>query len=344
MQRRNNLAHFILASVVVLGLTPLMVVVDTQAQIAFNSNRDGDVHPRLGFPTFEIYVMDADGNNQQRLTENDFYDSFPSWSPDGKRIAFRSDRDGHFNMPGGLPNYEIYVMDADGGNPKNLTNDPNDDSFPSWSPDGKRIVFSSDRDGNREIYVMDADGNNQQRLTENDFYDSFPSWSPDGKRIVFVSERDGHFIGEFGLSYEIYVMDADGKNTRRLTNNRKSEWAPSWSPDGKWIVFSADRKADDVNYEIYVMDKDGENLQKLTNNRVRDTSPSWSPDGERIVFSSYRDGNAEIYVMDNDGGNQQKLTNNPGHTNGGPAWFGSAFAVSPTGKKSTIWGRLKQVD
>ena len=350
MHRRENLTHFILANVVVLVLTPLMVAVEAQAQITFMSNRDGHVHPRLGWPTFEIYVMEVDGNNQRRLTNNPNLDTHPSWSPDGKRIAFMSDRDEHFNIPGGLPNYEIYVMDADGGNPQNLTNDPNSDSVPSWSPDGKRIVFSSDRDGNRdgnrenyEICVMDADGNNQQRLTDNDFYDTHPSWSPDGERIAFMSRRDGHFIGEFGLSSEIYVMDADGKNTRRLTNNRKSDLSPSWSPDGKWIVFSADRKGDDVNYEIYVMDADGGNQRRLTNNRVHDTSPSWSSDGKRIVFSSYRDGNAEIYVMDNDGGNQQNLTNNP-HLDGSPDWLNSPFSVSPAGKKFTMWGRLKQVN
>ena len=355
MQRRYNLTHFILAGVVVLGLTPLMVVVDAQAQIVFMSNRDGHVHPRLGWPTYEIYVMEVDGNNQRRLTDNDFYDTHPSWSPDGKRIAFVSDRDEHVidNNPGGLPNYEIYVMDADGGNQQNLTNNPNSDSLPSWSPDGERIVFSSNRDGNRdgnrgnyEIYVMDADGNNQQRLTDNDFYDVGPSWSPDGKRIVFWSKRDGHFIGEGGLSTEIYVMDADGKNTRRLTNNRKSDFSPSWSPDGKWIAFISDRKGDGVNYEIYVMDADGGNLQRLTNNRVDDGSPSWSPDGERIVFVSNPDGiheNYEIYVMDNDGGNQQKLTNNP-HRDSAPEWLNSPFSVSPAGKKFTIWGRLKQPD
>ena len=217
---------------------------------------------------------------------------------------------------------------------------------PSWSPDGKRIAFSSNRDGNFEnfqIYVMDADGANPQRLTNNDFYDAQPSWSPDGKRIVFWSKRDGHFIGEGGLSSEIYVIDADGKNTRRLTNNRKRDLSPSWSPDGKWIVFSSDRKGDDVNHEIYVMDADGKNQQRLTENRQRDWYPSWSPDGERIAFISERDGNYEIYVMDADGGNQKNLTNNP-HLDGGPAWFDPAFAVAPADKKFTIWGRLKQVD
>ena len=345
MQRRDNLTHFILVGVIAVVLTPLMIAVAAQAQITFVSNRDGHVHPRLGWPTAEIYVMDADGKNTRRLTNNPNFDNSPSWSPDGKRIAFTSDRDGHFDMPGGLPNDEIYVMDADGGNQQNLTNDPNNDWDPSWSPDGKRIVFSSDRDGNYELYAMDANGKNQQRLTDNDFYDRVPSWSPDGKRIAFISKREGHFIGEFGLSYEIYVMDADGKNTHRLTNNRKNDWNPSWSPDGKWIAFTSDRKGDEVNYEIYVMDADGNNQRRLTNNRVDDahSSSSWSSDGKRIVFSSDRDGNWEIYVMDNDGGNQQKLTNNPG-SDFSPAWFGSAFAVSPAGKKFTIWGQLKHGD
>ena len=97
-----------------------------------------------------------------------------------------------------------------------------------------------------------------------------------------------------------------GENLQRLTENLKNDWFPSWSPDGKRIAFSSDRKADAENFEIYVMDADGGNLQRLTENRVYDWTPSWSPDSERIAFMSEKDGNSEIYVMDTDGGNQPK--------------------------------------
>ena len=288
MHRRCNLAHFLLASVVVIVLTPLMVVVDAQARIAFMSDRSGNP---------EIYVMDADGANLQRLTNNPHGDSSPSWSPDGKQIAFTSKRDGH--VINGIPTDDIYVMDADGGNPQNLTNNPHADGFPSWSPDGERIVFSA--------------------------------------------RREGHFENELGITSEIYVMDADGGNEQRLTENRRNDDTPSWSPDGKRIAFASDRKGDFVNFEIYVIDADKGNEQRLTENRAWDRFPSWSPDGERIVFMSQRDGNLEIYVMDADGGNQKNLTNNP-RSDGDPAWFNSPFSVSAAGKKFTMWGRLKQVD
>ena len=263
MQRRYNLTHFLLAIVAVLNLTPLMVVVDAQAQIAFVSHRDGNP---------EIYVMDADGDNQRRLTNHPDGDWMPSWSPDGKRIAFVSQRDGVS---------EIYVMDADGGKPQNLTNNPSDDNSPSWSPDGKRIAFSSNRDNRKwrfifEIYIMDADGGNQQNLTNNPLDDQSPSWSPDGKRIVFSARRPGHFENKFAITHEIYVMDADGGNEQRLTENRVDDGAPSWSPDSERIAFAADEKGDFENYEIYIMDADGGNLQNLTNNPNHDVNPAWS--------------------------------------------------------------------
>ena len=325
MHRRYNLIHLILVGVVVLCLALLMICVDAQGQIAFVSHRDGNM---------EIYVMDINGGNQRRLTNNLYDDFQPSWSPDGKRIAFVSDRDGH--VIDGRPINEIYVMDVNGKNQLNLTNNSSDDRSPSWSPDGKRIAFVSKRnDGDehphREIYVMDADGRNQQRLTDNHDNDQSPSWSPNGKRIVFSSDRHVHLKSEVRITDEIYVMDVDGGNLQRLTENRVYDWFPSWSPNGKRIVFASDTKGDLQNFEIYVMDTDGDNQQRLTENRKNDGFPSWSPDGERIVFHSNRDGNYEIYVMDANGGNLQRLTNNS-NNDVSPAWFVPAFAVAPTGK------------
>ena len=336
MQRRYNLAYFILAGVVVLVLTPLMVDADPQAQIAFASDRDGN---------FEIYVMDADGKNQRRLTNSRHDDRSPSWSPDGQRIAFTSsskNKNGVGGHPpivvGELPH--IYVMDADGKNLRRLTNNPFAEWEPSWSPDGQRIAFTSS--GAMDIagwyiYVVDADGKNLRRLGQDDQSGWYPSWSPDSKRIAFVSLRDGR-------GNDIYVMDADGSNQQQLTDGPQEDRHPSWSPDGEHIAFVSHR---DGNWEIYVMDADGKNQRRLTRTPARDWYPSWSPDGKRIVFVSNRDGNYEIYVMNADGARQVRRRTKSDRDDTDPAWFDPAFApvfaVAPAGKKLTMWGWLKQV-
>ena len=125
-------------------------------------------------------------------------------------------------------NLEIYVMDSDGSDPVNLTNDPYDDRFPAWSPDGNRLAFASSRVGNFELYVMDADGSNLVRLTQERGYDRVPAWSPDGTKIAFFTDRDGSY-SDSSKNYEIYVMDADGSNQVRLTNNSAWDGQPTWS-------------------------------------------------------------------------------------------------------------------
>ena len=319
MQRRYTLA---LATVVLLVLTVLMVGVDAEAQIAFVSEKD-DIP--------DIYVMNADGQNPQQLTKNRRA-STPSWSPDGERIAFASDRG----------DFEIYVMNANGGNPRKITINRNNDWAPSWSPDSKHIAFASDRDGNDEIYVMDADGGNPRNLTKDRHDDRVPSWSPDGKHIVFSSFRDGAWA-------DIYVININSANLQNLTNSlHRGEWAPSCSPNGKHIAFVSAFAGDEP--EIYVMDMDGNNPRQLTDNHWLDNSPSWSLDGKHIVFASKRgsdwnerNGDWDIYVMDTDGGNIQNLTNNPLAHDRQPMWYRPPFAVAPTGKQPMMWGWLKQV-
>ena len=331
MQRRGNLTYLILAVVIVLVLPLLMVVADAEARIAFVSDRVGNS---------EIYVMDTDGNNQRRLTNHWASDFSPAWSPDGKHIAFTSKRDA---------NRAIYVMDADVGHLRRLTEKPHAYWDPAWSPDGKQIAFVSDRDGNWEIYVMDADGGNLQNLTNEPLEDKDPSWSPDGEQIVFSAQRAGHFVVKLSITNEIYVMDADGDNQERLTENAKYEWQPVWSPDGKRIAFMGDQKGEFQDFGIYVMDVDGSNEQRLTDHPrlpdqvVIDWSPSWSPDSRRIAFASNKNGNFEVYVMHADGSNLQNLTRTP-HSDRSPAWLNSPLSVSPAGKKFTMWGWFKQGD
>ncbi len=259
------------------------IEVGEELRIVFASNRDGD---------YEIYTMKANGTGIEKLTDNRADDQYPSWSPDGRRIAFHS-------YSGGA-NAGIYMMNSDGSNIVRLSGDNAVDQYPTWSPDGRRIAFTSNRDGNRNIYSMRSDGTDVRRLTIDSANNSSPSWSPDGNRIAYHSDRDG--------DREIYVMNADGSGLVQMTDNDGVDWFPSWSPDGSRIAFSSNRGGD---LEIYVMDDDGTDVKQITDNTLNESDPHWSPDGRRIVYiSSEGDSEWEIYTMDANGTGVEQLTTN----------------------------------
>lgn len=199
-----------------------------------------------------------------------------------------------------------------GVNPARLTTNTATDWQPSWSPDGTRIAFASNRDGKFEIYVMSADGSRVRRLTFNTAEDSYPKWSHDNQRIVFQSMRDG--------SAEVYVMNADGSNQVNITNSPADDTRPAWSPDDAKIVFASNRVGGNHEFDIYTANLDGSGVTRLTDQSGYDTDPAWSPDGQRIAFAGSHDGKPfEIYVMNPDGSDQQNISRDPAE-DVKPAW------------------------
>ena len=236
-------------------------------------------------------------------------------APKKQQIAFYSNRDG---------NFEIYVMDVDGNNPRRLTINPAIDAGPSWGPRGKKIAFHSNRGGNYDIFVMDANGNNQINLTNSpDAHDREPDWSPDGDSIAYQSKDTGH--------YDILIVSANGKDNRNLTNKPDSrDQYPAWSPDGGIIAFTSNR---DGNDDIFVIQANGNRPRNLTEKDIdgpeglrlanaRDSLPSWTADGKKIVYSSVNSN--RVWIMDADGKNRKQIV--PEHGNDRDA------AVSPDGQ------------
>ena len=238
--------------------------------IVFASQRD--------CPSFEnskLYVMKSDGTNISPLPvgfsiapdSSLFCEPFvlraPKYSPDGGKIAFNGNV-----VPGGpsLGNTQIYIMNSDGTNPKNISNNLFNEIDPVFTPDGQRIVFSSNQSGNFDVYIMKVDGTSRVQLTNTPGDDVVPEISADGSKITFTAGRDGNF--------QVYVMNIDGSNQTNLTRNSSDNGDSVFAPDGRKIAFASNR---DGNLEIYIMNADGTNQVRLTNNSTSDIQPFFKP-------------------------------------------------------------------
>ena len=201
----------------------------------------------------EIFIMESGGSDLRRLTPDTgegIFNTQPRPSPDGSQILYGTDQIAT------KVDAEIYLVNADGSGRQNLTNHPALDRFAAWSPDGSKIVFTSDRDGDNDVYIMNRDGSEVTRLTDSSADDIQPDFSPDGTSIVFVSERDGN--------PELYTMHADGSNLKRLTFSDARDGLPAWSPHGDLIAFTTYRHGDGDKGDIYVISIDGTGERRLT--------------------------------------------------------------------------------
>jgi Tol biopolymer transport system component len=230
----------------------------------------------------------------------------------------------------GFSQNNLFVMEADGSNPVNLTPFTSFNNSADWSPDGTKIAFASDRDGNYEIYVMNADGSNQTRITNHPAADYDPKWSPDGTKFAFVSDRigDGEDITGIGPT-DIFVMNTDGSHPIRLTQTEADEYDPAWSPDATKIAYTGIRldQLGRETFDVLVMNADGSNEINLTHRSGLDASPAWSPDGTRIAFQSGLNGGG-IYLMNPDGTNQFRVTNDGTASDGGPTWSSDGTKIA----------------
>lgn len=301
-----------------------------RSTIAFASTRDDPATMPPFVTTGEIYLMNGDGTDVRRLTNNQASDVFPSLSPDGTQIVFESNRRRAGDEP---PNVsDLFVMKTDGTGQTWLIRG----ASATWSPDGRSIAFHASASGrgqpivpypgaataDSDIFVMNVRDRLREKtaarnITRNAaMVDDDPDWSPDGRTILFTS-HDPDDAPTNAVSAEIYTIDAGGRGTpKALTANTHEERAPSWSPDGRRIVFSC-RRGDKPDFDICVMNADGSGELKLTDSPLGDLTPSWSPDGTTILFHRPKGrglGAWDLWLVDADGTHERRLTDAPGYT------------------------------
>jgi Tol biopolymer transport system component len=281
---------------------------------------------RENVPCDQIFTMNVDGSEARMVSTGKGRTTCAFFTPDGKRIVYSSTHLSNPSCPPPpdrtrgyvwaiYPSYDIFSARPDGSDLKQLTKTGGYDAEATISPNGKRIVFTSTRDGDLDIYTMDLDGKNVKRLTTDLGYDGGPFWSYDSEWIVFRAHhpKTEKEIADYKAllkdnlirpsTLDIWVMKADGSGKRQVTNNGKANFAPYFFPDGKRIIFSSNM--DDPRgreFDLYMINVDGTGLERVTYSGDFDGFPMFSPDGKKLVFASNRNskvrGETNVFIAD----------------------------------------------
>ena len=288
-------------------------------KIAFSSNRKGN---------WEIYIMNPDGSQQERLTRNNAGDYSPVWSPTGEQILFTSDRDG---------NRDLYVMAADGSRVRRVFGKSARRAEPTWAPDGDRIAFHAETP-RWSIQTATIHGIGGARVALAEVQGGNPSWSPDGEEIAFVAGAH---------SRRIYIAELRSRTKRVFLPNETSwMYSPAWSPDGGKLAFTWYKWDIGDKSAIFVANRDGGRLKQISKPALGAYSPAWSPEGDKIVYTEESvERDRQIVVIDVKTGRKKQLTRRG--LNITPAWFNPTFALPVEPQPhllTTTWGQIKAQD
>jgi TolB protein len=290
-------------------------------KLTFQSKRDGR-------GCDQIYSMNIDGSDVKMVSNGEGRTTCSYFFKDGKKVLYASTHGGKKECPPNpdfskgyvwaiYPDYDIYTSTPDGKDIKHLTSTPGYDAEATISPDGKKIIFTSMRDGDLDLYVMDKNGKNVKRLTTELGYDGGAFFSPDGKQIVYRSfhpktdaeiarykDRLANNLIEPTV-FEVWVMNSDGTNKRQVTTLGAASFAPFFTPDGKKIIFCTnyfDKSPRRRNFDLALINLDGTGIERVTFNESFDGFPMFSPDGKKLVFASNRhsttQGDTNVFIAD----------------------------------------------